>query len=60
MDSSGSASAERFSEVSVANQRSVRKASRKASSRFPMPKITLVGKLAKIKAGPAKKIGKEK
>lgn len=52
-----------MNEVSASNQRSVGRSARKASSRghqLRMPKITRVGKLAKIKKGPAKKIGKEK
>ena len=60
--SAGSGSQEsNWSEVSVSNQRSVgKKARRKVSSRFRMPKIAKVGKLAKVTKGPAKKIGKEK
>jgi len=53
-----------MNEVSASNQRSVRKAGRKTSSRgqrntVRMPRITLMGKLAKVTKGPAKKIGKE-
>ncbi len=47
-----------MNEVSVSNQRSVRRTAGKA--RFRMPKITKVGKLAKVTKGPARKIGKEK
>ena len=42
-------------EVSVSNQRSVGKR-RKTSYRFPSPKITNMGKPAKVSKGPAKKI----
>lgn len=56
MDAPGQGS----SEVSVSNQRSVRKASSRKGHHLRMPKITKVGKLAKVTKGPAKKIGKEK
>lgn len=48
------ASENAFNEVSVSNQRSVRKTSHK----LRMPRVTHMGKRAKISKGPAKKIGK--
>ena len=57
MDSANVSAGSNWSEIAVSNQRSVRKINR---GKIHMPKVTLMGKLAKVKKGPAKKIGKEK
>jgi hypothetical protein len=51
-----------YNEISASNQRSTGKRAMKKTkkvSSFKMPRVTHMGKRAKVSKGPAKKIGKE-